>query len=387
MAKKSFFGEEIKRSVFISKDQLNDSTLDSVYGYFFEDTGIYNILPNSLNEMGKFLGKVFDDADYRQKGFYGIRIGGQLHFFYDNQELSIESYGLFQSIFSRNSGILESDKMMSKRVVIIGCGSVGSLVSMELARSGVGHFLLIDADIVEYHNICRHQCGIEDVGDLKVNALERRLKKINPSIDVVKVEGILQNTPKPVLDSFCDGRNTVFVGCADNRSADVYANRISIYYSAAFVSIGFWERAFAGEIFYHIPDRSMPCYECALGTGSTLSSRSIANHHIYSNQENVENVVFEPGISVDISFITMIGIKLIIDILCESDKNYTPRLLNDLKQYTLVCNTCNPAIGGEMVEVFSYPLQITTSLVVSFNLERCRNSNTCKYELMRDKDA
>ena len=116
---------------------------------------------------------------------------------------------------------------------------------MELARSGVGHFLLADPDVMEYHNICRHQCGIEDVGDLKINALKRKLLNINPQIDVQIFEGIVQNIPKAMLDDFCVKGETVFVGCADNRGADVYANRISIYYGAAFLSVGFWERAYA----------------------------------------------------------------------------------------------------------------------------------------------
>ena len=109
-----------------------------------------------------------------------------------------------------------------------------------------------------------------------------------------------------------------------------------------------------------------------------MSGRVEANHHVYSSQENIEGIKFEPGISVDINFITSIGIKLIIDILNASNAAYIPRLLNNLKQYTLVCNTSNPEIGGEMVEIFSYPLQITTSLVVGFG-DKC--SGQCKYEL------
>ena len=295
--------------------------------------------------------------------------------------MKIESYGLYQSIFSRNKGILETDKMTRKRAVILGCGSVGSLVAMELARAGVGHFLLADPDIVEYHNICRHQCGIEDVGDLKINALERKLKNINPHVEISKFEGIVQNLPKAQLDGFCTEGDTVFVGCADNRAADVYANRISIYYGAYFISIGFWERAYAGEIFYHIPGKGMPCYECALGDGGNISARAQANHHVYSNQEDTEGLKFEPGISVDINFITTIGIKIIIDMLNSNSDGYIPRVTNDLKQYTVICNTSNTEIGGEMVEIFSYPLQITTSLVVGFGKKQCKESCSCKYEL------
>ncbi len=377
----NFFGDEIEKTVFISEEQLANTEIRSLYGRYYEDTYIFNIFPETLNSRGDLLCKVLTaGSDIPKTEFCAIQDGKSISFYYDGKKLKVESYGLYQSIFSRNKGILETDTMSQKKAIILGCGSVGSLVSMELARAGVGHFLLADPDIIEYHNICRHQCGIEDVGDLKVNALERKLKNINPNVHIEKFEGIVQNLPKTMLDEFCVEGDTVFVGCADNRAADVYTNRISIYYSVSFISIGFWERAFAGEIFYHVPGKHMPCYECALGEGGNISARAQANHHIYSNQEQTEGVKFEPGISVDINFITTIGIKMIIDMLNLTNDKYIPRVLNDLKQYTIVCNTCNPEIGGEMVEIFSYPLQITTSLVVDFCKSNCKEGHICKYE-------
>ncbi len=376
---KNFFGEEIPLTVFISQEQLDKRICGEIYGKYYEDTGVFNVYPPELKDRGECLGKVLAPNTAPEKdGFCGVADDKGITFYWNGKEIKTESYSLYQSIFSRNKGILETDVMNKKCAVILGCGSVGSLVAMELARSGVGHFVLVDADTLEYHNICRHQCGIEDVGDLKVNALYRKLKNINPSVEIKTFGGIIQNIPKEILDEMCVAKETVFVGCADNRTADVYANRIAIYYDAAFVSIGFWERAYAGEIFYHIPGKNMPCYECALGDGGDMSGRVEANHHVYSNQENLEGVKFEPGISVDINFITSIGIKLIIDILCSTNETYIPRLLNNLKQYTLVCNTSDPRIGGEMVDIFSYPLQVTTSLVVGFG-QKC--SGQCKYEL------
>lgn len=376
---KNFFGEDVPLTVFISEEQLLSQKCGKVFGRYFEDTGIFNIYPPELAERGNFLGEVLPagsapDSD----GFCGVISGDSIVFFWKGKEIKTEFYSLYQSIFSRNKGILETNIMSKKCAVILGCGSVGSLVAMELARAGVGHFVLVDADTLEYHNLCRHQCGIEDVGDLKVNALRRKLLNINPNVDIRTFGGIVQNIPKSILDEMCIAKETIFVGCADNRAADVYANRIAIYYDAAFLSIGFWERAYAGEIFYHIPGKGMPCYECALGDGGSMAGRVEANHHVYSNQENLESVRFEPGISVDINFITSIGIKLIIDILNSTNTTYIPRLLNNLKQYTLVCNTSDPEIGGEMVEIFSYPLQVTTSLIVGFG-KTCNAQ--CKYEL------
>ncbi len=378
----NFFNDEIEKTVFISEEQLNDVSVRKIYGKYFEETYIFNVLPENLSDRGKELGEVLpENSEVPENGFVAIPKEGKLAFYVDGKEIKVESYGLYQSIFSRNKGILETDKMNKKRAVILGCGSVGSLVAMELARAGVSNFLLSDPDIVEYHNVCRHQCGIEDVGDLKINALEKKLLNINPNIKISKYEGIVQNLPKTMLDDFCIKGETVFVGCADNRIADVYANRISIYYGVYFISIGFWERAYAGEIFYHMPEHNMPCYECALGEGGNISARAEANHHVYSNQETTEGIKFEPGISVDINFITTVGIKIIIDMLNQNNDDYIPRVLDDLKQYTVICNTCNPKIGGEMVEIFSYPLQITTSLVVDFSKEKCKEGCTCKYEL------
>ena len=378
-----FPDEEVEKTVFISKQQLTDLSVKSLYGRFWPDTRIYNVLPQSLVARGEKLcdilpaGSTPGDDDT----LTAVIEDGSLAFYSDGKRLKVESYGLYQSIFSRNSGILETDVMREKRAVILGCGSVGSLCAMELARAGVGHFLLADPDIVEYHNVCRHQCGIEDVGDLKINALRRKLLNINPDVHIETFEGIVQNLPKVMMDAFCVSGLTIFIGCADNREADVYANRISIYYDASFLSIGFWERAYAGEIFYHIPSRGMPCYECALGNGGGISARALANHHVYSNQEQTEGLKFEPGISVDINFITTIGIKLIIDILNATNSDFQPRLLNLLTQYTLVCNISNPEIGGEMVEIFSYPLQVTTSLIVDYAKEVCRCNGQCRHEM------
>jgi molybdopterin/thiamine biosynthesis adenylyltransferase len=368
----------IEKTVFISDVQNNIKNQGNIYGRYYKESRIFNVFPSELENRGELLGKIIPlNSNPNKSKLCGVITDDGIDFYSYGKRIRSEIYSLYQNIFSRNKGILESDVMAQKRVIILGCGSVGSLVALELARAGIKNFILVDADIVEYHNICRHQCGIDDVGDYKVYALKRKILNINPKAEILTFEGIVQNLPKKTLDAFCDSGNTIFVGCADNRIADVYTNRISIYYKSSFISIGFWERAFAGEIFYHLYGKNMPCYECALGDGSKLSVRAEANHHVYSNQEETEGIKFEPGISVDINFVTSIGIKLILDILNENNDGYIPRLLNHLTQYTLVCNTSNTEIGGEMVDIFSYPLQVTTSLKVGFS-KKC--GDKCKYE-------
>ena len=377
---------QIDKIVFIEKNQYGNLSVGSIYGKYFEDTGIYNIFPEILSGEGDYLGEIISSNEpVLIKGFCGQITSNGVEFYSDGEKVKIEQQSLYMDIFSRNSGILETKTMKNKGAVILGCGSVGSLVAIELAKSGIGNLFLIDPDMLEYHNLCRHQCDLEDVGDLKINALKRKLLKINPQLNIKISATVVENAPQADLENFCRANTSnVFVGCADNRIADVYANQIAIYFKASFISIGFWERAYAGEIFYHIPGRNMPCYYCALGDGGNISERAIANHHVYSMEEDLELVKFEPGISVDINFITTIGIKIALDILNKDDMGYIPRLLNNLEQYTLICNTDNPEIGGEMVEIFSYPLQVTTSLAVEY--DKCCEE-ICRYERLQREEG
>ena len=73
------------------------------------------------------------------------------------------------------------------RIHIIGCGSVGSTVADLLARFGLENFVLYDFDTVEDKNIVNQMFYVEDVGKLKVDALEAHMKSINPEVKVRKV--------------------------------------------------------------------------------------------------------------------------------------------------------------------------------------------------------
>ena len=296
----------------------------------------------------------------------GYRENGEIHFvrLRDLVELKQETYALKLDVFSRNTGILESDVMLEKGAVLIGCGSVGSLVALELAKSGVGRFFLIDSDILGYHNLCRHQCGMYDVGRYKTEALRDRILQINPYAEIITRNMIIQDVPVDDIYAFCK-KDCIFIGGADNREGDLYANNIAITANVPFMSIGCWERAFAGEIFYCLPS-GMPTYYDFMVASGNMSARVSQNRRFYTTEEELEKVSFEPGISADISFVTIIAVKMAIDLLNRDNSNYTQRLIPHLTQYTLICNTNNPAIGGEMAEIFSYPLQVTTSIIVPY---------------------
>ena len=339
-----------------------------LYGYFIGDTNYYNII--ALKDSDKHIAEIGEIFAEKPTNTPTNNLTG----YYENDVLQFidvdriickkDPYSLKLDIFSRNTGILESDIMLKTGAMLIGCGSVGSLVALELAKAGVGRFLLIDNDIFGYHNICRHQCGIYDVGKYKTEAVKERILQINPSAKVVVQNTIVQDVSLSIFDDFCD-KDTIVIGGADNREGDLYANQIAREVGMPLMSIGCWERAFAGEIFYCLPE-DMPDYSDFMWAIGNTSGRSTQNRKFYTNEEDLARATFEPGISVDIDFVTIIAVKLALDILNRNNPNFTPRLLGHLSQYTLICNTNNPKIGGENAEIFSYPLQITTSIEVPY---------------------
>ena len=340
-----------------------------LYGYYIEESNTYNIV--GINQIPEGMGGV---APVDLGRFFPNKPEelhtGMLNGYYEGDDVVfvdpsgttclLKPVQFKMDIFSRNTGLLESDIMLNKGVIIVGCGSVGSLVALELARAGVGRFFLIDNDVMEYHNICRHQCGVQDVGKFKTTAVKERILQINPSAQVFTEHKKIQEIPFDVITPFCNS-NTIMVGCADNRAGDLYADSmLAKPYKMPFVSIGCWERAFAGEIFYCLPE-GMPAYSDFVAAMGDISAAVTANIH-YEGEVGS----FEPGISVDINFVTTIAVKIILDLLNRDNENYTQRLINHLSQYTLVCNTNSPKIGGENAEIFSYPLQVTTSIQVAY---------------------
>lgn len=365
------FGKKKTQTVVCFPKHLEtEHYIGDVYGYYVENTYYFNVVTEqAVNNYPSInvIGHIFESKPD------GKTNAGLIGFFEEEKLIFVDADGkicknepflLKLDIFSRNVGILESDIMMKKGAMLVGCGSVGSLVALELAKAGVGRFLLIDNDILGYHNICRHQCGILDVGRYKTEAVRDRILQINPSAEVIVQNSTVQEVPLTVFDEFCD-KDTIVIGGADNREGDLYANKIAIEVGMPLMSIGCWERAFAGEIFYCLPD-GMPNYEDFMWALGDTSGRVNQNRKFYTNEEELAKATFEPGISVDIDFVTIIAIKLAIDILNRDNPNYTTRLLGHLSQYTLVCNTNNTKIGGENAEIFSYPLQVTTSIEVPY---------------------
>ena len=79
------------------------------------------------------------------------------------------------------------DKLAAATVLVLGCGGVGSNCIEALARGGVGHFIILDKDIVAPSNINRQAIAFHStIGQRKVDVMEAMIHDINPAATVIK---------------------------------------------------------------------------------------------------------------------------------------------------------------------------------------------------------
>lgn len=97
-------------------------------------------------------------------------------------------------------------QVRKSRIVLIGCGSVGSSLATKMAEAGVGELVLIDPEILVWANIGRHELGAKYVGGNKAQALRHHLRERFPHM--VSVEAHARPWQQALEQT-----STLFDGC------------------------------------------------------------------------------------------------------------------------------------------------------------------------------
>lgn len=88
-------------------------------------------------------------------------------------------------------------RLASARVLVVGVGGVGGYAAEMLARTGVGHLTLVDADCVSVSNLNRQLIATAtEIGKPKVDLFEARFRDINLGIEVTALRQFV--TPENV---------------------------------------------------------------------------------------------------------------------------------------------------------------------------------------------
>ena len=132
-----------------------------------------------------------------------------------------------RQILYENIGAEGQTKLRESRVVLIGCGALGTVLANTLARAGVGFLRIVDRDFVELNNLQRQVLFDErDVADgtPKAVAAANRLKAINSD---VTIEPIVADAHAGNIESFVDSSHLILDG-TDNFETRYLINDASV---------------------------------------------------------------------------------------------------------------------------------------------------------------
>ncbi len=161
-------------------------------------------------------------------------------------------------------GMEGQKKLMNARVLCIGAGGLGAPIGLYLAAAGVGTIGLVDVDVGSPSNLQRQVIfGESDIGVEKVSAAAKRLKDLNPDVQIDEYRTIInsQNVLDLVAryDIVIDGtdnfptRYCVNDACVMLRKPNVYG---SIFRFEGMITV------FAPHLKNPDTGENGPCYRC-----------------------------------------------------------------------------------------------------------------------------
>ncbi len=149
-------------------------------------------------------------------------------------------------------------RLLAGRVLICGCGALGSVLANTLARSGLGHLRLVDRDFLELNNLQRQVLFDEQDVERsipKAVAAAEHLRQINSTIDIEPIVADVDHTNIARLVRDVD----VILDGTDNFETRYLLNDASIRYEIPWVYGGCIGAD--GQTMTIVPGKT-PCFRC-----------------------------------------------------------------------------------------------------------------------------
>jgi len=135
-----------------------------------------------------------------------------------------EDYFIRQTVL-KEFGTKGQNLLQNAKVLVIGCGGLGSPVAIYLATSGVGELHLVDFDVVSVSNLHRQVFfKLADIGKFKVEILAREIRERAPYTKVTVSNKAVDKQSVLSLISEAD----VVVDCTDSLPVKYLINDVCV---------------------------------------------------------------------------------------------------------------------------------------------------------------
>ena len=218
-------------------------------------------------------------------------------------------------------GTKGQEKLLNAKVAVVGCGGLGTYVSLLLTSAGIGNIRLIDGDKPSESNLNRQFFYSGEEG-FKADILKRKLKKTNEKVNIETVCEFIDE--ENIFDVV--GKCDIIIDCLDSVKARLILNRYAVLQNIPLAHGGI--DGFYGQSTFVIPGET-PCLNCIL---------KISDEHIPQSFAPMVSLIASIQASDTVKFITGNGDTLagkLFTVFMESNEYSTVHIRPDPK-----CSIC-----------------------------------------------
>ena len=246
--------------------------------------------------------------------------------------LMVQSTGNFDHRLIRSFPVTAEDQQVripglgalrEKRVVIIGCGSIGSKLATSLAATGVHRFGLLDADYLEPFNAVRHEVGMHAFGVPKAFALAQHLVGqygMQPEgVQFLLVHIGAQNTAQTernLIDLLATA--DLVIDATGNHGASHFINDHCSEHQIPALYVSVTNGAWSGEIVRYQPGRSA-CWNCWLAQYEHQTPPASPNGEVFA--PGCDQPTFT-GTTYEVGMVANLAAKIAVDLLLHADPEF-----------------------------------------------------------------
>lgn len=206
-----------------------------------------------------------------------------------------------------------------KKLLVIGCGSIGGYVISELCKAGFKYITIVDDDFLTEENIYRHILGMEYVGKYKSVAMKNFLEKNIPGNSIVSLETKIEDA---IDDGSIEFRDyDLIISATGNHNINRWINRYVHKNNVCIPIVYAWNEIHGiGNHVGYFKCGNEGCYECLFGRDEDTFELYDRSAYCARSQKIVNNfgcgksfIPYGNTISLKTSCLVMEIIKEVLD--------------------------------------------------------------------------
>jgi hypothetical protein len=203
----------------------------------------------------------------------------------------------------------------NKCVAIIGVGSGGGEIALNLACAGVGRLVLFDFDRLHAENYIRHVLAKRDLGRTKTAGIMDQLRERGLPTQVQAYETDVQVWANDFRDRLLECQPDVLICATDSRDSRRFLNVCAVGFNIPLVIAGILDAGRIGEVILVQPGESA-CYECVrLELGAALkvpgSTEGAVTPYFAGEEADLQSAVQR----FDIGFVASLTTRVALQVL------------------------------------------------------------------------